>query len=226
MLPALARAAIETYSNPGELVLDPRCGTGTTLVEAIYAGRHAAGITPSSAWARLAHAGVRHARHLGAPGRAAVIQGDARQTTRLLALHAEHLLRRQSPTDTAEARLLPFRRVDLILTTAPRHSGELDRLASASAELLRPGGFVVLVGAGPAAVTACAQSGLTYWQHVVALTVPVRDGKLCAPSISARRRRAAGPIACHQDVLAFRQPDTAEQALATTPVEGVKAVAL
>lgn len=223
MLPALARAAIETYSDPGELVLDPRCGTGTTLVEAIYAGRRAAGITPSSSWARLAHAGVRHARHLGAQGRAGVIRGDARQTTRLLALHGEHLLH-QSPAH--EARLLPFRRVDLILTTAPRHSGELDRLASTSAELLRPGGFVVLVGAGPAAVTACAHSGLVYWQHIVALTVPVRDGKLRAPSISAQRRRAAAPIACHQDVLAFRQPDTADQALATTPVAGIKAVAL
>jgi modification methylase len=225
MLPALARNAIETYSDPGGLVLDPRCGTGTTLVEAIYADRRAAGITPSSSWARLAHAGVRHARHLGAPGRAAVIQGDARQTTRLLALHGEHLLR-QSPASAGKARLLPFRRVDLILTTAPRQSGELDRLASTSAELLRPGGFVVLVGAGPAAVTACAHSGLVYWQHVVALTVPVRVGKLHAPSISARRRRAAIPIACHQDVLAFRQPDTAEQALAATPVEGVEAVVL
>jgi hypothetical protein len=40
------------------------------------------------------------------------------------------------------------------------------------------------------------------------------------------RRSVSWRIACHQDVLAFRQPDTAEQALATAPVEGVKAVAL
>ena len=36
MLPALARRAIETYSDPGDLVLDPMCGIGTTLVEAIH----------------------------------------------------------------------------------------------------------------------------------------------------------------------------------------------
>ena len=35
MLPALARQAIETYSQPGELVLYPMCAIGTTLVEAI-----------------------------------------------------------------------------------------------------------------------------------------------------------------------------------------------
>lgn len=137
MLPALARSVIDTYSDPGELVLDPRCGTGTTLVEAIYAGSHAAGITPSSAWARLAHAGIRHARHLGAPGRAVVTRGDTGQTARFLALHGEHLLRRDSDTERG-ARLLPFRRVDLILTAAPRQNAELDRLARASAELLRP----------------------------------------------------------------------------------------
>jgi SAM-dependent methyltransferase len=224
MLPALARMAIETYSDPGELLIDPRCGTGTTLVEAIYAGRRAAGITPSSAWAELAHAGIRHARHLGAPGRAAVIHGDACQVTRLLA-HAEHLLHSGSGP-AREVTHLPFRRVDLVLTTAPRQTAEVERLANASAGLLRPGGFLVLVSAGPAAVTLCAQAGLVYWQHVIALTVPVRDGELQAPSTTARPRRGNVPVVCHLDVLAFRQPDTAAEALAATPVEGTRAVLL
>jgi modification methylase len=44
MLPAIARQAIAAYSQPGDLVLDPMCGIGTTLVEAIHLGRDAIGI--------------------------------------------------------------------------------------------------------------------------------------------------------------------------------------
>src|SRR5690348_14082790 len=41
--PEFARAAIETFSKPGEIVLDPFMGGGTTLIEALAAGRHAVG---------------------------------------------------------------------------------------------------------------------------------------------------------------------------------------
>jgi hypothetical protein len=34
MLPEIARRAIDFYSGPGDLVLDPMCGIATTLVEA------------------------------------------------------------------------------------------------------------------------------------------------------------------------------------------------
>ncbi len=46
--PAFARAAIEVFSRPGDLVLDPHVGGGTTLVEARAAGREALGIDISS----------------------------------------------------------------------------------------------------------------------------------------------------------------------------------
>jgi len=39
MLPALANWAIRAYTEPGEIVLDPLCGAGTTLVEAQRLGR-------------------------------------------------------------------------------------------------------------------------------------------------------------------------------------------
>jgi DNA methylase len=39
--PTFARAAIETFTKPGELVLDPHVGGGTSLVEARAAGREA-----------------------------------------------------------------------------------------------------------------------------------------------------------------------------------------
>jgi hypothetical protein len=42
--PVFARAAIEAFTEPGDVVLDPHVGGGTSLVEAIAAGRHAIGV--------------------------------------------------------------------------------------------------------------------------------------------------------------------------------------
>src|ERR671914_2106342 len=39
MLPAVAAAAINAYTQPDDIVLDPMCGIGTTLVEAAHHGR-------------------------------------------------------------------------------------------------------------------------------------------------------------------------------------------
>jgi DNA modification methylase len=41
--PAFARAAIEAFSNDGDLILDPYMGGGTTIVEALASGRRAIG---------------------------------------------------------------------------------------------------------------------------------------------------------------------------------------
>lgn len=41
--PQFARAAIEVFSEPGDVVLDPFMGSGTTLVEASALGRHSLG---------------------------------------------------------------------------------------------------------------------------------------------------------------------------------------
>jgi tRNA G10 N-methylase Trm11 len=83
MLPAIAAHAITAYTQPDDLVLDPMCGIGTTLVEAIHAGRDALGIEYESRWSHIADANLTHAHTQGAPGRGAVIRGDA---TRLLSL--------------------------------------------------------------------------------------------------------------------------------------------
>ena len=42
-IPQLARRLIETYSEPHDMVLDPFCGCGTTLVESVVAKRYAYG---------------------------------------------------------------------------------------------------------------------------------------------------------------------------------------
>jgi hypothetical protein len=46
--PILARTLIDVFTKPGEWVLDPHVGGGTTLVEAISLGRHALGVDISS----------------------------------------------------------------------------------------------------------------------------------------------------------------------------------
>jgi hypothetical protein len=79
MLPALARQAISTYSKPGELLLDPMCGIGTTLVEATHLGRKAIGVELEQRWVTLAAANLTHASAQGAPGQGSAIQGDACQ---------------------------------------------------------------------------------------------------------------------------------------------------
>src|SRR5689334_8698070 len=46
--PKLVRAVIEVFTEPGDLVLDPFVGGGTTLVESMALGRHAIGTDISS----------------------------------------------------------------------------------------------------------------------------------------------------------------------------------
>lgn len=41
-IPAIPRFLIENFTNPGDVVLDPFCGSGTTALEAMLAGRKAA----------------------------------------------------------------------------------------------------------------------------------------------------------------------------------------
>lgn len=87
MLPALAREAITRFTRPGELVLDPMCGIGTTLVEAIHLNRYAIGVELEPRWVNIAAGNITHALGQGAAGRALVVQGDARALGHGLADH-------------------------------------------------------------------------------------------------------------------------------------------
>jgi SAM-dependent methyltransferase len=84
MLPRIAAHAISTYTRPGDLVLDPMCGIGTTLVEAIHLGRHAIGVEYEPRWAGLARLNAASATHEGGTGTGTVHRGDARQLTDLI----------------------------------------------------------------------------------------------------------------------------------------------
>jgi modification methylase len=171
MLPALARRAVEAYSDPGDLVLDPMCGIGTTLVEAIHAERRAFGVELEPRWAKLARANIEHAHRQGAGSPARVIEGDARCLPHLLAAHEPTTLHGQvglivtSPpygcqiADVAAENLLTgtgsMRREDTNNYSPDRgnlghargdaYLASMSDVYAACAAVLRPGGFLVLV---------------------------------------------------------------------------------
>jgi hypothetical protein len=181
------------------------CGVGTTLVEAVHAGRHAIGVEYEHRWADLARANLPLAQARGGAGRGLV--RDATTLPDLLppVLHG---------------------RVDLILTSPPygrtmhgrvehRH-GPLTRFADTygvrdpanlahrsrvglldgitavlrgCVPLLRPGGTIVLtarpwrrrgllVDLPGAVITAGTAAGLQPVERCVALLAAVRDGRL------------------------------------------------
>jgi modification methylase len=125
MLPELARRAISAYSKPGNLVVDPMCGIGTTLVEAVHLGRRALGVELEQRWAALTSANLARAHEQGARSRGGVIEGNANELPRLLAVKAQHLVARDARA------ALPYGRVDLVLTSPPYacEVGELDKSA-------------------------------------------------------------------------------------------------
>lgn len=84
MLPAVAAHAITHYTKPGDLVLDPMCGIGTTLVEALHLGRRAVGVEHEPHWVEVTEANLALAHTAGVEHEGRVYQGDARQLATLL----------------------------------------------------------------------------------------------------------------------------------------------
>ncbi|GGU39580.1 TRM11 family SAM-dependent methyltransferase [Lentzea flava] len=84
MLPEVVRHAVVHYTNPGDVVLDPMCGIGTTLVEAVRLGRRAVGVEYEPHWVDVARANLDLARIDGHESDTEVVHGDARQLVTLL----------------------------------------------------------------------------------------------------------------------------------------------
>ncbi len=166
MLPELARRIVEAYSAPGDLVVDPMCGTGTTLIAAAGTGRRAVGVEIEERWAGVARTNLTHA--LGARG-ASTVQievGDCRQAASLLPdLVGQVDLVATSPPYGCDAGVIApyYERSRRKLTCAAdglNYSGdranlghargaayrsEMAKVYAACFELLRPGGLLVSV---------------------------------------------------------------------------------
>jgi hypothetical protein len=81
----LAQHAITTYTGPESLLLDPICGSGDILVEAVRAGRMAIGVEHEPYWVDMARTRIERATDSGRGGFAAVVNGSVDTLIRLLA---------------------------------------------------------------------------------------------------------------------------------------------
>jgi SAM-dependent methyltransferase len=164
MLPAIAQTAIARYTQPGELVLDPMCGIGTTLVEATHLGRQALGAEYEPRWADVARANLAHATTQGATGNGTVLTGDARHLLDLLpddvngrvalvltsppygnSVHGQVNARpSQGVVKYDNHYAQPGTRGNLARANEQALLGAMEQILSACRVLLRPGGIVVL----------------------------------------------------------------------------------
>ncbi|WP_250008802.1 DNA methyltransferase [Actinoplanes sp. M2I2] len=210
MLPAIAAHAIHAYTKPGDLVLDPMCGIGTTLVEAIHAGRDAFGVEYESRWSDVADANIKHAQTGGATGRAAVIRGDATTILSLVpaVLTGQVALVVTSPPYGPTVHGLVQPGDDGVQKSDNTYNDGTDkgnlayrdltglvdgfaRILAGCQTLLRPGGVVAvtarpwrkngqLVDLPSAVIGAGVRAGLTPVDRCVALLAAVRDDALIA----------------------------------------------
>lgn len=208
MLPAIAAQAIHAYTQPGDLVFDPMCGIGTTMVEAMHAGRDGLGIEYESRWANQADANIAHALTQGASGRGSVIRGDATRMASLLpaALQGQVALVITSPPygSTVHGQVHPTKagvhKSDAAYGTdkgnlAYRKGGlpalidGFTQILTGCEQLLRPGGVVavtarpyrigrLLIDLPSAVVAAGAAAGLVPIQRIPVLLAGLRDDRL------------------------------------------------
>ncbi|MFD9961934.1 DNA methyltransferase [Amycolatopsis sp. NPDC058986] len=229
MPPAVAEHAITALTRPGDIVLDPDCGAGTTIVEALRAGRHAIGLTGQRRWWRLARTNVTATKARGAFVDGMVLVLD----------------RRTGTAAAAETAGLAGR-VDLLLTSlrSPGPHGDatgaLDRLQTlltAYRPLLRPGGHVVITSAPhrhpvrhdlldiPSQIAAVGSAaGLAPVVRCLALTAGLWRRRVYSHATLAQRRAATHaqrvlghPVALptYHTALVFRvDPDAVDPALA------------
>ncbi len=169
MLPELARRIITTYSKPGELVVDPMCGIGTTLIEAALLGRHAIGVELEPRWATLARRNLAYALDPDHGSTVEVREGDARTLPALLgALAGTVDLIATSPPygcDISTIDMAAFRAggssrvagtrsystdpANLGHARGERYLAAMAEVYAACAKVLRPGGLLVTVTRNP-----------------------------------------------------------------------------
>lgn len=167
MFPDLAARIVARYSRPGEWVLDPMCGIGTTVVQAVRAGRRAVGVEYEPRWLRIARANLDLARTDGHHSTADLLLGDARRLREVLpsdvvgqvalvltsppygpGVHG-HLTNRDArdPIAKRHHRYAPTQsdRANLAHTSRRQLAAGMTAILTEAAAVLRPGGHVVMV---------------------------------------------------------------------------------
>jgi modification methylase len=231
MLPAIAATAITALTEPGDLVFDPLCGAGTTLVEALHVGRAAVGIDIDPHWAAAARENITRAYYQGVAGYGHVITADATRLPDAL------------PPDSLEQ---VQGRVKLLLTGWPagppshshpggganlthqppwRVTAGMTAILRGALPLMAPDAHIVITGRAwrehgelidlPALIAdALAHAGMLPVQRCVALLAGIRDDDLVTRTsryhrVTVARARAAGSrwhLPCTQEVIVARPP--------------------
>jgi DNA modification methylase len=138
---SLARAVITEFSSPGDLVLDPFAGFGTTPYVAASLGRRAIGLEflpERAAYAR---------QRLRDGGR--IVTGDARELAAHVAMPVDLCFTSppyMTATDHPENPLTAYSTAD---GDYPTYLSEIQRVFAAVADLLVPGGHAVVSVANP-----------------------------------------------------------------------------
>lgn len=168
MWPAIAREAIGRYSRPGQIVLDPMCGIGTTAVEAIRLGRNAIGVDCEAEWVHLARSNIARAVHAHPGNRGEAYCGDAtaladvleansaRRTVDLIVTSPPYGANVHGQVDTARVTGGKIRNRDhryangtahpgqLASASLPRLTSGLERLFAGCFDALKPDGVMAL----------------------------------------------------------------------------------
>ncbi|MFB9851070.1 TRM11 family SAM-dependent methyltransferase [Micromonospora andamanensis] len=208
MLPTIPRYAIRTYTNPGDVVLDPMAGIGTTVIEAMHLGRDGVGVEYEAEWVAKAADNIRHAVQAGAPGRGDIYHGDSTALPSLLPanLHGQVSLVITSPpygpsthghVRTPGPRRGKVRKINhkyggtdnLAYRSHSQLADGFTAILAGCRQLLRPGGHVVvtarpyrrhgeLIDIPGMVVAAGINAGLELVEECIALICGVRDGAI------------------------------------------------
>jgi hypothetical protein len=231
--PAIAAHAIAAYTHPGELVLDPDCGTGTVLVAALRAGRHALGLTTRPRSWTTARANITAARRDGAWRDGSVLDADPRL---LASVRAAGLIGRVGLVITALREPVPGhpaspsdRVVDVdALAGIARCCEPLLRSGGRLAVVVRPRRLPdgALVDTTSGIVRAGWSAGLVPVERCVALTAALRGDHAVTRASLAERRAAARAgatgtpigLVAHREVVVFQLGHDVELAAGYTAV--------